>query len=190
MGMTPLPDVVPTCGHAPTTRNARTARVALAAAAVLGPCMLLVACGSVAAPAGGGAGSSSAGSPAVSTSADTTPAAAANSAVQTSPGTAATAKVSLDVTFAATPSSPARHYTLFCEPAGGTTPDAAVACTKLLTGENIFAPRPRHVMCPMALAGSGRATITGTYFGKQEHVTIINGGCDLARWVELKAIFG
>jgi hypothetical protein len=127
--------------------------------------VLLVACGSVAAPTNDGAGSSSA-------------------------GTAATAKVSLDVTFAATTSSPARHYTLFCEPAGGTTPDPAVACTKLLTGDNIFAPRPLHVMCPMVLAGSGRATITGTYFGRQEHVTIINGGCDLARWVELKAIFG
>jgi Subtilisin inhibitor-like len=189
MGMTPLPDVVPTRGDAPTTRNVRTTRVALAAAAVLGSCVLLVACGSVAAPTAGGAGSSSAGSQAGSTSADTTPAAAANSAMPTSPGTAATAKVSLDVTFAATASSPARHYTLFCEPAGGTTPDPNVACTRLLTGENIFAPRPLHVMCPMAV-GSGRATITGIYFGRQEHVTIINGGCDLARWVKLKAIFG
>lgn len=191
MEMTPLTDAAITSGQAPTTRNARTTRVALAAAAVLGTCVLLAACGSVAAPSGGGAGSSSAGAaPAGSTSAAATPAAAANSAVPTSPGTAATAKVSLDVTFAATTSSPARHYTLFCEPAGGTTPDPAAACTKLLTGDDIFAPRPLHVMCPMILEGSGRATITGTYFGRPEHVIIVNGGCDLARWTELKAIFG
>lgn len=191
MEMTPVSDVAITSGKTKTTRNARTTRAALAAAAVLGTCVLLGACGSVAAPSNGGAGSSSAGSaPAGSTSAAASAAAAANSPVSNSPAAAATAKVSLDVTFTATSSSPARHYTLFCEPTGGTTPDPAAACAKLLTGDDIFAPRPLHVMCPMVMAGSGRATITGTYLGRPEHMIIVNGGCDLARWAELKAIFG
>lgn len=175
MGMTPLPDVVRTGAQAPTSRNARTTRGALAVAAVLGAGALLVACGSVAAPGSGGAGSSSAGS---------TPAA------PTSPGLAATARVSIDVTFVATSGSPARHYTLRCDPAGGTTLDPAVACGKLLTGDDIFAPRPLRVACPMVLMGDGRATITGTYFGRPEHLIIVNGSCDLSRWTELKTIFG
>jgi Subtilisin inhibitor-like len=178
--MTPLHDV------------ALASRDALAACAVLGACVLLAACGSVAAPSGGGAGSSSAGSktPVVSTSAGATPAAAATSAVPASPAAAGTAKISLDITFAATSSSPARDYTLFCEPTGGTTPDPAAACAKLLAGDDIFAPRPVRVMCPMIKVVSGRATVTGTYFGTPEHMTIMAGGCDLARWTELKAIFG
>jgi hypothetical protein len=182
MGMTSLPAV------------GLASRAALAAAAVVGACVLLAACGSVAAPSSGGessAGSIPAGSTsAASTSAGATPVATASPAAPTSPGTPATAKVALDVTFAATPGSPARHYTLFCEPAGGTTPDPAVACTKLLTGDDIFAPRPLRVACPMVMDGIGRATITGTYFGRHEYMIIVNGGCDLVRWTELKAIFG
>jgi Subtilisin inhibitor-like len=189
MGMTPLPDV------ARAARHARAARLALTAATGLGTCVLLAACGSVAAPNSGGVGSSSAGStPAESTPSGSTQAgstqAGANSAMPNSPATAANAKVSIAVTFAAIAATPARHYTLTCEPAGGTTPDPAVACAKLLTGDNIFAPRPLKLLCPMVMEGSGRATITGTYFGREVHMVIVNGGCDLASWAKLKAIFG
>jgi hypothetical protein len=94
------------------------------------------------------------------------------------------------VTFAASPNNPATHYTLRCEPAGGTVPDPAAACARLLTGANIFAPRPARVACPMILASSGRAAVTGTYLGQQVHVTIVDGGCDLSRWSKLKSVFG
>jgi hypothetical protein len=146
--------------------------------------LLLTACGSTAASGGGTAGSSSAGSSTASSHSTGT-----NPASTSSASTGSAAKVSLDVTFAASASNPAVHYTLYCEPAGGTTPDPVVACARLLTGENIFAPRSLHVMCPMILAGAGRATVTGTYLGKAVHVTIINGGCDLSRWTKLKMIF-
>jgi hypothetical protein len=188
--MTPLPDGAITNGKAPATRSVRPTRVALAVAAVVGTCVLLAACGSVAPPGSGGTRSSSAGSTPSGSTPVASSHAAAHSTAPNSGAPGASAKVSLDVTFAATTSSPARHYTLFCEPAGGTTPDPAVACTKLLTGDDIFAPRRLHVMCPMVLEGSGRATITGTYFGKPEHMIIVNGGCDLMQWTQLKAIFG
>lgn len=168
MGMTLLREV------------ALTTRATLAGTAILVTGVLLAACGSAAAPSIGGGVSSSAGStPAGSTSAGTHAA-----------SSAATARVSLDVTFAASPGSPAVHYTLLCEPAGGTTPDPAAACAKLLTGENIFAPRPLHEICPMILQSGARATVTGTYLGRQVHITIVNGGCDIARWAKLKSIFG
>jgi Subtilisin inhibitor-like len=164
MDMTPLPDVALATQAAPATRNAPASRLALAGPLVACTCVLLAACGSAAAPATGGASSTAA-----------------------RPGPA---KVSLDVTFAAAPGSPAAHYTLFCEPAGGTTPDPAAACTKLLTGLNIFAPRPLHVMCPMIVQSDARATVVGTYLGKRVHVTIVNGGCDLPQWSKLTSIFG
>jgi len=146
-----------------TSRTARASRVALGGCAVLATGVLLAACGSAAAP-GSNAGDAS--------------------------STVTTARVSLDVTFAATPTRPAIHYTLRCEPPGGSTPDPAAACTKLLTGEIILTPRPLHVMCPMVLQTGARATITGTYLGRLVHVTIVNGGCELAQWSKLKAIFG
>lgn len=159
--------------------------MALAAAAVAGTCLGLAACGSIAAPGSGGANSSSASSaPASSAPASSTTAGASSAS------TAAAAQVSLDVTFAASAGRPATHYTLFCEPAGGTTPDPAAACAKLLTGLNIFALLPRHIMCPMVLQTDARAVVTGTYLGKPVHVTIFDGGCDISRWTKLKLIFG
>jgi hypothetical protein len=69
-------------------------------------------------------------------------------------------------------------------------PDPAAACARLLTGANIFAPRPTRDACPMILASSARAAVTGTYLGQQVHVTIVDGGCDLSRWSKLKSVFG
>jgi len=124
---------------------------------------LAAACGSTAAPSSG-SGTSSA-------------------------GTAAASKVSLTVEFTASPSAPASHYTLRCEPAGGTVADPAQACSRLLAGSSLFAPRPAHVMCPMILADAGRAIVKGTYLGKKVHETIVDGGCDLSRWAKLRQVF-
>ncbi len=125
--------------------------------------VLAAACGSTAAPgAGSGSGSAS---------------------------TTSAAKISLTVTFAASPTTAARHYTLKCEPAGGTAPDTVTACSKLLKSKNLFGPKPAHVMCPMILASAGRATVSGTYLGKKVHETVLDGGCDLARYQQLQLIF-
>jgi hypothetical protein len=40
-------------------------------------------------------------------------------------------------------------------------------------------------MCPMILASAKRATFTGTWFGAKVDRTIVDGGCDLARWSKL-----
>lgn len=93
------------------------------------------------------------------------------------------------MTFTAAPPGPARHYTLQCEPAGGTVSDPVGACAKLLKLSNLFTPRPAREMCPMILASAGRATITGSYFGTPVHETIVDGGCDLARWAGLNQVF-
>lgn len=172
MAMTPITESV---------RSQPRCRVVLSRGAAAAACALLAAaCGSTAAPTASSAGSGTAGSGAASGSASASTAPAS---------TASAAKISLEVSFAASTTAPARSYTLRCEPAGGTTPDAAAACGTLLTGTSIFAARPGHVMCPMILSSAGRATVTGTYLGKKVHLNIVDGGCDIGRWNKLKQIF-
>jgi len=146
----------------------------LSRCAAAGACALLVAaCGSAAAPDSGAAGSSS-----------SSPAAGGSG-----PATTATARISLDVNFSGSPTTAAAHYTLRCDPAGGTVTDPASACARLMRGTSLFGPLPAHVECPMIMANAGRATVTGSYLGRPVHETVVDGGCDLSRWAKLKQVF-
>jgi len=154
--------------------RSHSARLASRCAAA-GACALLVAaCGSAAAPGSGSAGSGSS-SPAAGSSGT---------------ATTATAKISLDVNFSGSPTTAAAHYTLRCDPAGGTVTDPAAACARLVRGTSLFGPLPAHVECPMIMANAGRATVTGSYLGRPVHETLVDGGCDLSRWAKLKQVFG
>jgi len=137
----------------------------LTRAVILAACgIAAAACGSAAAPASGTHGG---GSSATATSA---------------------AKVSLTVTESGSGSA-GRHWTLRCEPAGGTYPDPAAACARLLRFKTIFNPAPRHVMCPMIMADARTYIVYGTFLGQKVHQSIVDGGCDLARWHELNQVF-
>lgn len=98
------------------------------------------------------------------------------------------AKVSL--TFRVTHGSgPAfQHWTLHCDPPGGTHPAAAATCTALLKLKNPFAP-PKHANCPMIVHSDRRITVNGTWFGKKVHRVIADGGCDLRLFTKLDQIF-
>jgi len=98
-------------------------------------------------------------------------------------------KVSLDITVSTTPSAPTKHWTLQCEPTGGTHPNAAAACAVLLKAKNPFAPLPKGIMCPMIRVGTKTAIIEGTYYGKHVDTRFTPGGCDLAKWNEIAQIF-
>jgi Subtilisin inhibitor-like len=95
------------------------------------------------------------------------------------------AKVSLNITVENGPGKTPKHWTLRCDPAGGTHPDPAAACRALLALSKPFAPPPAGTMCPMILASARRAVFTGTFFGTKVSRTIVDGGCDLARWTKL-----
>jgi hypothetical protein len=43
--------------------------------------------------------------------------------------------------------------------------------------------------CPMVVAGTRRATVTGTYLGRPVHELVVDGGCELSRWAEFGKIF-
>jgi Subtilisin inhibitor-like len=123
------------------------------------------------------------------TACGTTPAPTTGTASSHSASTASSAKISLQVTYSGSATTPAGHYTLRCEPAGGTVPDASAACAKLLKATSLFAGNPAHVMCPMVLANAGHAEITGTYLGRPVHETVVDGGCTLGKWATLREIF-
>jgi hypothetical protein len=87
------------------------------------------------------------------------------------------------------PGAPPRHWTLRCDPVGGTHPDAAKACRVLLHAKNHFAPMPRGPMCPANAIGARTATVTGAWFGHPVDATFIQSGCGLPRWTKISQIF-
>jgi Subtilisin inhibitor-like len=153
----------------PDTRRARTGARYLLIAAM--SAVTATACGSVAAAQGSGAGS--------------------GSAAGSSSGAAASApKVSLDMTVTTgRPGAKPQHWTLRCDPPGGTHPDPAAACRVLLAAGAPFAPLHKHVECPMIMASSAKATIKGTWFGKKVNMVLVDGGCAMARWAKIGQIF-
>jgi hypothetical protein len=87
------------------------------------------------------------------------------------------------------PGVPPRHWTLRCDPVGGTLPDAAKACRVLVLAKNPFAPLPRGPLCPANAVGTRTATVTGTWFGHPVDATFIQSGCGLPRWTKISQIF-
>jgi hypothetical protein len=106
----------------------------------------------------------------------------------TGPAQPAAPKVSLDIKVSGS-NITTKHWTLQCDPAGGTHPDAAAACNTLLKAKSPFAPVPKGVMCPMIMAGTRTAIVKGTYFGQHIDTTFTQGGCQLARWAKVGQIF-
>jgi hypothetical protein len=104
-------------------------------------------------------------------------------------GTSENAKISLNVKIINGKGARLRHWTLQCEPAGGTSPDPAAACRALLGVRRPFAPVSKFKMCPMILASSEQIEITGTWFGQKVNRVIVDGGCDVGMFDSLKRTF-
>lgn len=98
------------------------------------------------------------------------------------------AKVSLHIRVTGG-SGGAANWTLQCDPTGGSHPSPAAACKVLLRAKDPFAPVPRGIMCPMIVAGTREAKVTGTYFGRHIDTTFSQGGCQEARWTKIGQIF-
>jgi Subtilisin inhibitor-like len=105
--------------------------------------------------------------------------------------TTAASKINLRITVTDGTTGPVKHWTLRCDPPGGTHPNPAAACRTLMSMKNPFGPWSSvKIMCPMILASARRAVITGTYDGHKVNQQIVDGGCDILRWGKLKGIFG
>jgi hypothetical protein len=164
--------MTPELNQAPARHRKLVARgTAIAACGILA-----AACGSAAAP--GGTAHSGASAPASSTSGSTT-----------SGSTTSAAKVSLTIAVTGGVTTKADHWTLRCEPAGGTFPNPTLACAKLLKDKTLFFPAPVHIMCPMIMADAKSYLVNGTFLGKKVHESIVDGGCELGRWNEMSHVF-
>jgi hypothetical protein len=144
------------------SRSQRIIRSAIAAIGVL----IVAGCGSAAAPTAGG------------------------SASHHHAATTAAAKTDLHFTITNGTTGPVQHWTLRCNPAGGTHPDPAAACRTL---QGLISPFGQQgsikMMCPMILASARQAFITGTYDGHRVSEHLVDGGCDFSRWAKLKKLF-
>ena len=144
-------------------RVGRPRSVTTAVAGAILAAGLLVGCGTAAAPGAGGAGSTGRHAP--------------------------PAKATLTITVTDKAVGTAKHWTLRCQPAGGTTPDPARACRVLFGTRHPFGP-VRHVMCPMIIISGKQIVVDGTWFGQKVHRVIIDGGCDLPMFNSLVRTFG
>ena len=106
------------------------------------------------------------------------------------PGTsgAAKPKVSLHVTELSTKGKATKHWTLSCDPSGGTHPHADAACKTLMGLKNPFKKPAAGTNCPMIIANAPRIVLNGTWFGHHVSKTIADGGCDIGTWTKLSKI--
>ena len=108
------------------------------------------------------------------------------------PGTGAAAKpkVSLHVTELGAQGHATRHWTLSCDPTGGTHPRASDACRALLGIKNPFTQPAAGTNCPMIMANEPRIVLNGTWFGHHVSKTIADGECTIGVWNKIsKVIF-
>ena len=101
----------------------------------------------------------------------------------------ATAKATLSIKVADKANGTVTHWTLRCDPPGGTTPDPAAACKALFGAKDAFTLPRRHIMCPMIMVSGKQITLDGSWFGKKVHRVIIDGGCDLPIFNSLAKTF-
>jgi hypothetical protein len=111
-----------------------------------------------------------------------------HSATGTGAASASAPKVSLDIQVTK-PGAKVEHWTLRCDPAGGTHPDPQAACNVLLHAKSPFAALPGHMSCPMIPAGTPTATVKGTWFGKHVDASFNRSGCGMPRWSKVGQIF-
>jgi hypothetical protein len=76
------------------------------------------------------------------------------------------------------------RWTLRCDPAGGTLPDARRACRKLSSRTaTFFAPVPRTAVCTEIYGGPQKAVVKGAIAGRRIWASFRRrNGCEIARW--------
>ena len=99
------------------------------------------------------------------------------------------AKVSLTIDIVHAKGSGPKHWTLHCDPVGGTAPDPAAACKALAGVKQPFRIMKKAVMCPMIMVSAEQIQISGTWYGKPGHRVITDGGCDLGVFNRLHKTF-
>jgi hypothetical protein len=79
------------------------------------------------------------------------------------------------------------RWTLRCDPAGGTLPRPAAACTQLDRMRAPFRPIPRDSVCTEIYGGRQEAIVAGTWAGRRIWVRLARAnGCEISRFDRLR----
>jgi len=104
----------------------------------------------------------------------------------TTASAATTATTALRVTYWEDVAKPSESitWTLRCNPARGSLPRPARACSRLAAGgARLFAPLPRNIVCTEIYGGPQRARVVGTVNGRRIFATFArSNGCEIDRW--------
>jgi hypothetical protein len=96
---------------------------------------------------------------------------------------------SLEISVTPGGEAPTKVWTLRC-PDGGTLPDAAEACSKLLSLDDPFAPVPKDVACTEIYGGPQMAEVHGTFRGRRVDASFSRtNGCEIERWDKVQFLF-
>ena len=81
-------------------------------------------------------------------------------------------------------------WRLTCDPPGGDHPTPDAACAALAAhGETALPPVPKDRMCTQIYGGPEKATVTGTWRGKQVDSTFSKtNGCEISRWKSMAGL--
>ena len=81
-------------------------------------------------------------------------------------------------------------WTLDCDPAGGTHPQAQEVCARLAALEEPFAPVPEDAICTQQYGGPTEAQVVGEYEGRPVETRFHRrDGCHIARWQKHAFLF-
>ncbi|WP_337063297.1 SSI family serine proteinase inhibitor [Kineococcus sp. G2] len=118
-----------------------------------------------------------------------TPSASGTSGAATAPAPSGPASLTVTVDDGAGGTS---TWTLECAADGtasGTHPDPAAACAALAAAGEPFAPVPPDTACTQVYGGPQRATVTGTWAGREVDARFTRtDGCEIARWDAVAAL--
>ena len=80
-----------------------------------------------------------------------------------------------------------RRSTLRCDPAGGTVPNAAAACRRLVATRSPFAPIAKDAVCTQIYGGPSVALVRGRYRGQRIWTLFRRSdGCHISRWERVR----
>ncbi len=82
------------------------------------------------------------------------------------------------------------HWTLTCDPVGGTHPDPTAACAALTAhGERALPAVRKDRACTQIYGGPQTASVTGTWAGAAVRSSFsLKNGCEIARWKMLQGL--
>ncbi len=107
-----------------------------------------------------------------------------------SPAPASKTDLQIEVWPQGTDKGGSQSWTLRCDPAGGTLPNADAACRALDALKDPFAPVPKDAMCTQIYGGPAVARVTGTFRDQRIDTTFRRtDGCQVDRWEKHRFLF-